>query len=200
MVYDVREQHTDNHARSAIGGGDGGQRYLVEFIMVKKMIKPRLAGFTLLETMIVVAILGIIVMTVPQMITNVTKFARLSTARIETQRVARDALGRLNQDLRQATATSIEISQETGQPPCSSITFATSDGRTLKYYQSNKNLMFVRGTSTATVAQGLRYIAFTYPRTDDATIISVSITTEKETYEGGTKALQMAIEKVRIMN
>jgi hypothetical protein len=46
----------------------------------------------------------------------------------------------------------------------------------------------------------LRYIAFTYARTDDPSILSVSITTEKETYESGTKALQMAIEKVRVMN
>ena len=33
-----------------------------------------------------------------------------------------------------------------------------------------------------------------------STILSISITFEKATYEGGTKALQMAVEKVRIMN
>ena len=150
--------------------------------------------------MVVTAILGIIAMTVPQLIKNVTRVTRLNTARIETQRIARDALSRINQSLRQAKATSIVITQETNQPPCSSITFQTSDGRTLKYFQSDKNLDFVQNSSTSTLATGIRYIAFTYPRTDDATILSVSITTEKDTYEGGSKALQMAIEKVRIMN
>jgi uncharacterized protein (TIGR02599 family) len=157
-------------------------------------------GFTLVEMMIVVAILGIIAMVVPRMITNVIKFTRLSTARIETQRMARDALSRINQSIRQGIASTVIISQETGQPPLSSITFSTSDGRTVKYYQSNNKLNFVNGTSTSTLSQDLLCIAFTYPRTDDTSILSVSITTQKDTYENGTKALQMAIEKVRIMN
>jgi hypothetical protein len=148
-----------------------------------------------------VAIIGIIVMILPQLLKNVTRFTRLSTARIETQRAARDCLSRINQSLRQAVATSVVIGQESGQPPCSSVTFTTVDGRTLKYYQSNKDLNFSNGSSTSTVAADcMRYIAFTYPRTDDSTILSVSITVEKNTFDRGTKALQMAIEKVRVMN
>jgi hypothetical protein len=114
--------------------------------------------------------------------------------------MARDALSRINQSIRQGIASTVIISQETGQPPLSSITFSTSDGRTVKYYQFNNKLNFVNGTSTSTLSQDLLCIAFTYPRTDDTSILSVSITTQKDTYENGTKALQMAIEKVRIMN
>lgn len=154
----------------------------------------------MIEIMISVAILGIIMMTAPTLLLNITRFMRLSNARIETQRAARDALSRINQSLRQATADSVIITQETNQPPSSSISFSTIDGRSLKYFQSGKYLSFHNGTSTTTIVDGLRYIVFSYPRSDDSTILSVSVTFEKDTYQGGTKALQMAIEKVRIMN
>jgi prepilin-type N-terminal cleavage/methylation domain-containing protein len=157
-------------------------------------------GVTLTELMIAVAILGIVFTVAPKLLINITRFFRLSNARIETQRAARDALGQINQTLRQATATSVVITQETSQPPASSIAFSTIDGRWLKYYQSGKDLEFVNNTSTRALASGLRYIAFSHPRSDDSTILSVSVTFEKDTYQGGTKALQMAIEKVRVMN
>ncbi len=164
------------------------------------MNRKKSRGFTLIEMMITVAIVGIIAMMVPTILTNVTQFFRLSSARLETQRAARDTLSQINQALRQAQASTIVISQETGQPPISSISFTTIDGRSLKYYQNNKSLNYVVSGSTKTLSDGLRYIAFSYPRTDDSNILSVSVTFEKDTYHGGTKALQMAIEKVRIMN
>jgi type II secretory pathway component PulJ len=150
--------------------------------------------------MVAVAILGIVFALGPAILTNVTRFSRLSRARLETQRNARDALNQINQSLRQADASSVIISNESSQSPFSSIMFSTIDGRSMKFYQQNDKLNFVNNGSTNTVADGLRYIAFTYPRTDNSTIISVSVTFERDTYQGGTKALQMAIEKVRIMN
>jgi Tfp pilus assembly protein FimT len=157
-------------------------------------------GTTMVELLIVVAIMGLISLTVPSFLRNITRFNRLTTARLETQRSARDALNQIMNVLHQAKASTVVISQESGQSPYSSASFTTVDGRSLKYYQQGNNLYFVSNSSTRTVASGLRYIAFSYPRTDDDGIISVSLTFEKGTYEGGTKTLQMAIEKVRIMN
>lgn len=150
--------------------------------------------------MIVVAILGIVSLTVPSFLRNITRFNRLTSARLETQRSARDALNQIMNVLHQAQASTLLISQESGQSPYSSASFRTIDGRNLKYFQKGNNLYFANGSSTRTIASGLRYIAFSYPRTDDDGIISVSLTFEKGTYEGGSKTLQMAIEKVRIMN
>ena len=157
-------------------------------------------GFTLTEMLITCAILGVIFSLGPSILTGITRFTKLNTARIETQRNARDSLGQINRSLRQGSAASVCVSQESGQPPYSSIQFSTVDGRALKFYQINKDLKFVNNGSTTTLAQGLNYIAFSYPRTDDSNIISVSLTFEQDTYQGGVKALQMAIEKVRIMN
>lgn len=150
--------------------------------------------------MIAVAIISIVFMIGPRLIVDITRLSSLNRARLETLGDARDTLSVINRTLRQASMASIVVTQETGQPPYSSISFKTSDGRLLKYYQSNQNLEFVNNGSTGTLTNNLRFIAFTYPRTDDSSIISVSVTFEKATYEGGAKALQMAIEKVRIMN
>lgn len=158
------------------------------------------SGTTMVELLIVVAIVGTVFMIAPSLIKNVTRFSLLNTARLETQRNVRESLSQINEGLRQASAQSVVISQESGQPPYSRISFTTEDGRSLGYYQSGKSLNFVNNGSTKTMSGDLRYLAFSLPRSDNEQIISVSVTYERATYDRKVKALQMAIEKVRIMN
>jgi prepilin-type N-terminal cleavage/methylation domain-containing protein len=162
--------------------------------MVKKQ-----GGFTLAEMLMVVAILGILALVGPRMIVNLVQFIQLHTAKTEIQRDARAALDIVNRFLRQAKGYTIGIDQITGQPPYSRISFQTFEGRTMMFYQQGTRLYQV-DRSTTMVTNNLRYIAFTYPRSDDPTLLSVAITMEKSTYQGGSKALELSIEKVRIMN
>ncbi len=67
----------------------------------------------------------------------------------------------------------------------------------MMFYQNGKSLYQVAG-STTLISNNVQYIAFTYPRTDDPTIMSVALTMEKATYQGGYKALELSIQKVRI--
>ena len=164
------------------------------------MSQRKIKGVTLVEMMISVAILGIVFGIGPTIMRNMTRFSRMNTARLETQRSARESLSQINKALRQASAESIVISQESGEPPYSSLSFTTVDGRAIHFYQEGTDLEFSVDGATRTLTDNLRYISFAPPRTDDSNIISVSVTFEKSTYEGGTKALQMAIEKVRVMN
>lgn len=158
----------------------------------------------MIELMVVVSIMGILILSAPKIFTKTYQFVQLFMARVEIQKNARGALANINRDLRQAQASSISIDSLGGQPPHSRITFTkynSSGGTgTVSYYQQGNDLYQSAGGTGHLIARNLRYIAFTYPRTDDATIISISITFEKATFEGGTKALQMAVEKVRIMN
>ncbi|MBI4054712.1 MAG: prepilin-type N-terminal cleavage/methylation domain-containing protein [Elusimicrobia bacterium] len=156
-------------------------------------------GYTLTELMLVVAILGVLAMIGPRIYIGVTRFFRLTQARVEIQREARGALDLINRNLRQARASMVVIDQISGQPPYSRIEFTQAGGKTMKFYQQEKSLYLV-DVGTRALTENLRYIAFTYPRTDDDQIVSVSVTLEKETYEGGAKALQLSVEKVRIMN
>lgn len=167
-------------------------------------------GYTLMEVMLVVAIMGVLVLAAPRTFIRVYQFVQQLTARVEIQKNARGALANINRDLRQAVGDTIEVDELPGQPPHSRIKFKkfnSSGGQNWAfYYQQGTQLYQAAGDVNGVmmtgklVAGNLRYIAFTYPRTDDDGIISISITFEKATYEGGTKALQMAVEKVRIMN
>ncbi len=176
-----------------------------------RTLKTR-AAYTLIEMMVVVAILGVLILAAPRTFIKVYQFVQLLTARVEIQKNARGALANINRDLRQAVSTSVTISAVPGQPYHSCILFAKYNSagaiEYVSYYQNSNKLYQVRSATAIPacahngklIANNLRYIAFTYPRTDDSTILSISITFEKATYEGGTKALQMAVEKVRVMN
>jgi prepilin-type N-terminal cleavage/methylation domain-containing protein len=164
----------------------------------------RRKGYTLVEVVLVVALVGILSMVAPRLFLQVTRYLRISRAHHEIQRDSKNALLTINRALRQARGTTVTISNKPGQPPYSWITFdkyvTPSTSRTLQFYQQGTNLYAVDQGGPRVVCTNLRYIAFTYPRTDDAYILSISVTMEKGTYEGRSKALHLAVEKVRIMN
>lgn len=162
-------------------------------------------GYTLAEVLLVVGLIGVLSLVVPPLFLQTIRFVRLHLAKAEIQRDARLSLEMINRSLKQAKASSITIDQASGNSPYSSITFETIEGTGYRFYQDKKNLvMEIRRSGlwsgAKILSKNLRYIAFTYPRTDDTRILSVSITTEKQTYEGGAKALQLSQEKIRIMN
>lgn len=159
----------------------------------------RKKGFTLVEVMISIAILGVIFSFTPNMILQIRRFFFLSDAKASLQRDARDVMYVITRRLRQARASSIVIDQLSGHPYYSRLSFSDVDGNNITYYQQGTNLFMIDG-GTRTLTKDLRYIAFSAPRSDDLGIISLSFTLEKGTYEGRTKALHMASEKVRLMN
>ncbi len=165
--------------------------------MVKHLLNRR--GFTFVEMMMTCVIVGLIALTAPKLLTNLIQFYQLHNAKIEIQRDARVALDIINRFMRQARSYTVVIDQVTNQPPFSRISFTTTDGDYVSFYQSGTTLYQVK-TTTSTLSKNLHYIAFTYPRSDDPSIISVALTMERSTYQGGKKALELSIEKVRVMN
>lgn len=161
-------------------------------------------GVSLTEMMLVVALVGILASLAPKLFIDVTRFIRMSQARHDIQRDSKNIFILINRNLRQAKASTITISQQSGQPPYSKITFdkylTDSTVRTMTFYQQDDKLYQVESGSTRPICDNVRYIAFSYPRTDDDSIVSVSLTLEKATYQGRAKALQLAVEKVRVMN
>ncbi len=157
-------------------------------------------GTTLIELMIVVSILGVLVMIAPNLYKQVRRFFFLSNAKVEIQREARSSMELITRRLRQARSTTLIMDQVSGQPYYSRIRFTDIDSNSNMYYQNGRSLMMSVNGSTKTLTSNLRYLAFALPRSDDMSIVSVSMTIEKATYEGQTKALHMASEKVRLMN
>ncbi|MDE2492091.1 MAG: prepilin-type N-terminal cleavage/methylation domain-containing protein [Elusimicrobia bacterium] len=163
------------------------------------------AGYTLTEMMVVVAILGVLALVGPSLMVGLQNFFLMTGARNEVQRDARASLDTINRFLRQASANSIVIDTPSGGAPYSRISFTLPDGRQMTFYQAGNKLMQTvvspgGATSTSTLSQDLIYIAFTYPRTDDPTIVSVAITMGRNIQLGRRKVLELTIQKVRIMN
>lgn len=160
--------------------------------------KPR--GYTLVEIMVMVAILGVLASIGAPLMINANRFFILNRTKVELQREARSAIALITRNLRQAKATTMVITQNSGQPTYSKITFTKVTGGTLSYYQNNNQLVQASGAQTMVLSKNIRFLTFNFPRSDDLSIVSVSMTVEKAIYEGKTKALQMASEKVRVMN
>ncbi|MFA5858541.1 MAG: type II secretion system protein [Elusimicrobiota bacterium] len=162
-------------------------------------------GMTLVEVLIGVAIMGILGSLMATFLVNGMRFFQLSQVRAEIQRDARRCLDLMNRTIRQAQASTIRISSETNQPPCSKMSFTTVKDQMVIYYQENSKLYqkvsMDNGTTyrTDTLAEGLRVATFAFPKSDDTAIIAVSLSFEKAIYSG-TKALQMSVEQIRVMN
>lgn len=157
-------------------------------------------GHTLTEMMMTVAIVGILSSVAAPLLVQMTNFWRLTSARNAIARDVRASLDTINRFTRQAQAGSVVIDTPAGQPPSSRITFTSIQGQTVSFYQSGNKLMMKLDTAVSTLSTNIAYIAFTYPRTDDTSLLSVTLTIQSSTYLGNTKALQLSIQKVRIMN
>ena len=158
------------------------------------------AGYTLTELMMVVAILGILSTVGPTLLISMQNFFLMTSARYEIQRDARTTLDTVNRYLRQAVASTVIMDTPAGQGPFSRIRFLHVDGRYMEFRQSGSQLIQVIGTASSVVSNNLIYIAFTFPHTDDISIISVSITMGKNIQLSKRKVLELTIQKVRVMN
>jgi prepilin-type N-terminal cleavage/methylation domain-containing protein len=157
-------------------------------------------GFTLIEMMIVVAILGVIISFGVLFFKEVVRNNMMNKARVETQRNARTGLDLITRRLKEAKASTVTINTYAGEPPHSYIEFYTSDGTYWKFYQKGTSLYSNKNGNEKLIFDNLRYLAFAYPKSDNESIISVFIVTEEDIFEGKVKNSRFFAEKVRIMN
>ncbi len=160
-----------------------------------------------MELMVVVGIVStLFVVGAPLLLQANRQFIQVRT-RIELQQEARGIMYVLTRNLRQAQRDTVSISRANStQPFYSMITFTTEQStttyvsNTITFQQEGTVLYQLRGGNKRVISRNLAYLAFTFPRSDDMGIISVSLTLQKNIYEGKKKALHMASEKVMLMN
>jgi prepilin-type N-terminal cleavage/methylation domain-containing protein len=157
-------------------------------------------GWTLVEIAITSAVIGIVALLAPQIISFSTKVFVLGKTKLELQREARAAMYIITRELRQAQSSTIVIDEIAGQPYYSRIRFTKINNANVTIAQNGSNLTLTLGIDVTTLSKNLAYMAFTFPRSDDLTIVSVSVTLQQQIYSGLSKALHMASERVRVMN
>ena len=165
-------------------------------------------GFTLMEMMVVMAIVSSLFVVAAPLLMQANRQYIMVRTKVELQQEARGIMYTITRALRQAHGDSIVISRaDDNQPFYSKITFVREQSAsavvssTMTFQQEGTVLyQLMGGTSKRVLSRNLNYLAFTFPRSDDMGIISVSVTFQKNIYEGKTKALHMASEKVRVMN
>jgi prepilin-type N-terminal cleavage/methylation domain-containing protein len=157
-------------------------------------------GTTLTELLIVVAIVGVMASVAPLMMKQLENFYLMTTARNDIERDARNTLDVINRFLRQAIGSTIVIDTPTSQGIYSRIRFKGVDGRNYEFRQSGTSLLQDIGGVQSTISKNLVYIAFTFPQTDNPTIVSVSLTMGKSIQLGRRKVLELTIQNVRVMN
>lgn len=158
-------------------------------------------AFTLTELMLVVIVASIIMVTVIPLVKTINENIMMSKTRLTLQQEARNIMSMLNRFLRNAKASSIVISRfDNQQPFCSYIRFTTIDSKTYEFYQNRKQLILKQSNMTRVLSNDLRYLAFIFPDSSNMSIISVSITLEKDLFGGRKKAIHVTSEKIRIMN
>lgn len=166
--------------------------------MVRKNFRK---GYTLTEMMMAVGIIGILFGVGAPILNQATKNFIMSNTRMELQTEARGIMYLITRNLRQAQNSTITISRySNSQPYYSKITFTKQDGKQYSFYQKDKELIMQYGAMNRVLSKNLRYLVFTFPESSDMGIISISMTLQKNIYEGQKKALHMASEKLRVMN
>jgi len=161
--------------------------------MVKK-------GFTLPEVMMTALVLCVVALIAAPIFLQATRFYLMSRTKVELQKQARECLSVITRNIRLAQADTIVIDQENGQPWYSRIAFTQEDGKTVVYAQTGTQLIETLNGRTRTLTSDLRFLNFFFPQSEDMSIVSVSLTLERDLYEGRRKALHVASERVRVMN
>ncbi|MBI3549113.1 MAG: hypothetical protein HY078_08755 [Elusimicrobia bacterium] len=166
--------------------------------------------------MMTVAIVGILASVGPPLLFKLNDFFMMTTARADIENDARNALDTVNRFIRQAKDSTLVISTPSGSGGgiYSKIQFETIDSKIITFWQSGSNLLMsicstdqtlgyptcTGGTTQSTLTRNLVFIAFSFPRTDNPTIVSVSLTMGKNIQLSRKKVLELSIQKIRVMN
>ncbi len=119
-------------------------------------------GFTLIELMIVVALLGILGYGIMKFFSNTYRTWWQTSQQIDAQQKARVAMDEMTRFIRQARpVVDIVVGEQAGEDPNTMITFTHIDERQISYFQFGDSLRrVVDGVTTDVIPEDLVSISF----------------------------------------
>jgi prepilin-type N-terminal cleavage/methylation domain-containing protein len=162
--------------------------------------RPRPPGFTLVEAMVVVTILGVAALIGPRVLVKFQEAYMMLVARNDAQRDARGAVAIMTKNISQAKARTVVIDTPPADQAFSRITFKDVYGRDFQFLKSGDKVLMVSEGITTTLAANVVYLSFAYPRTDDIDLLNVSLGITKAIYRGNQKYFSLTVEQVKIFN
>jgi len=144
-------------------------------------------GFTLIELMVVVALLGILGYGIMKFFTNTFRTWWQTSQQIDAQQKARVAMDEMTRFIRQARpVTALVVGEQAGEDDDTMITFTHIDGRQFQYFQSGDSLQrVVDGTTTDVIPEDLVSIFFIVDRATNPTQVDISTLTVQTPGTGG---------------
>jgi prepilin-type N-terminal cleavage/methylation domain-containing protein len=144
-------------------------------------------GFTLIELMVVVALLGILGYGIVTFFRNTFRTWWQTSQQIDAQQKARTAMDEMTRFIRQARpVTTIAVGKQIGEDDNTMITFTHIDGRQFQYYKSGDSLQrVVDGTTTDLVPEDLASVYFVLDSTTSPTRVDISTLTVQTPGTGG---------------
>jgi prepilin-type N-terminal cleavage/methylation domain-containing protein len=144
-------------------------------------------GFTLIELMVVVALLGILGYGIMKFFTNTYRIWWQASQQIDVQQKARAAMDEMTRFIRQARpVTGITVGEQAGEDANTMITFTHIDGRQISYYKSGDSLKrVVGGVTTDVIPEDLVSIYFVLDSTSTTSQVDVSTLTVETPGIGG---------------
>jgi len=169
------------------------------------MVTSDQRGYTLVETLTVVAIVATLFTLGPDLVKQTERFFMLNRTQTELQQDTRISMALIAANLREGVKSSIVIDNAPGQPYCSRIRFAKMDGTAIQFYQNNTQLVMNATppggvTVTRILTSSLRSLAFGFTRSYDLSSVTMTLGLQKGIYEGKLKNFHMATEQVNIWN
>lgn len=152
------------------------------------------------EAILTVFLLFLVALMGAPLLTHGTRLFFLNRTRVEMGRQARDLLSHLVRNIRQARSASFVIDQIEGQPYYSRIRFQRTDGALIVFAQDGDAVKETVNGHPRDVAADVRFLTFFFPRSDDMTVVSVSMTLEKTTDRGRNRVLHVVSDKVRVLD
>lgn len=163
-------------------------------------------GFTLIELMIAIALLGIGLAFITNMFLNGWRLWKRSYDELLLQRDTRDTMALMTRALREGKPGSIAIDSIGGNPLYSRIVFQDGRGQSWLFRQNGSVAEYVLTTaqgvsSTNFLMRNVTVLNFTFPNYRDFTLVDVSLVASKKPYSDARQPILIElVERVMLRN